>query len=433
MYSNQQLNAIYSSKIGFEFEFFSKNKLDAIKESISRALNKKIRIEEKAHSDFSPNADVFKLEPDNSGGTGMIELVSGSLPFSEAKLILSKMLKWIKENGSTNDKCSIHINISFDGTKLGPITNMINLDIGKFVLSFDEDKVYKEFPNRKDSVYAKSIKFIMPLSGMTQPSPNKNIWQNYSFVKEKYYGVNFTKVPKGYIEFRYLGGTDYEKRYDSILMLMEHFIVSLYEVLNNPKYTKEELQKLDDILKKHRELIQAYKSYSIFKIKFPDITLMIDLKTPNQLLETYYVKIRDKIFDLISKAEMKSGLINYDSDSSRVQIKDTILNQCFEIIDIDIVESTVQGNIKNCDIFDSNINNSSLFESNLFGMTECNDCKIEDSYVSKNVTVNNSYVFGGRGVFSGEMKGGIFRKGRATELASFSKDTEVIEIEKIKL
>ena len=433
MYSKEQVNAIYASNIGFEFEFFANDKIDKAKESIANTLNKKIRIEDKAHSDFSPTSSVFKLEPDNSGGTGMIELVTGSLPFSEAKMILSKMLKWIKVNGYTNDRCSIHINISFDGSKLGPIANMSNLDIGKFVLNFDEDKVYKEFPNRKDSVYAKSIKFILPLSGMTQPSPNKNVWKNYMFVNDKYYGINFTKLPKGYIEFRYLGGKDYERRYDSILLLIEHFLVSLYDVLADPSYSKDDLLQLDKVLNKHNSVVQSYKNYSVFKKKFPDISVMIDLKTQEQHVETFYTKIRDHIFNLLTKSGMESGLINYDTDTGRVQIKGVTLNKCFEIADVDIVDCTIQGNIKGCDIFDSIINNSSLFESNLFGATECNESKIEDSYVSKNTIVNNCYVFGNRGVFSGTMKGGIFRKGRATKLAKFSKDTEVIEIEKINI
>jgi hypothetical protein len=70
MYSNEQLNAIHSSKIGFEFEFFSNENLDATKDDLARALNKAIRVEEKAHSDFTPTETTFKLEPDNSGGTG---------------------------------------------------------------------------------------------------------------------------------------------------------------------------------------------------------------------------------------------------------------------------------------------------------------------------------------------------------------------------
>jgi hypothetical protein len=113
-----------------------------------------------------------------------------------------------------------------------------------------------------------------------------------------------------------------------------------------------------------------------------------------------------------------------------MQLKNAELMKCFEIKGIDIVDSKVQGNILNCDIFSSELINSSLFESNIFGATDVSDSKIEDSYVSKNVMCKDSYVFGVRGIFSGEMEGGIFRKGRATEMARFE-NTEIIEIEKI--
>ncbi len=432
MYSNEQLNAIHSSKIGFEFEFFSNENLDNTKDNLAQTLNKTIRVEEKAHSDFAPTQDIFKLEPDNSGGTGMIELVTGPLPLVEAKLVMAKTLKWIRENGSTNERCSIHINIAFDGKKLGPTVNMSKLDIGKFVLNFDENKVYEAFPNRRDSVYAKSIKFIVPLSGMTQPSPEKSLWKNYMFVKEKYYGINFGKVPKGYIEFRYLGGKDYQIKYSTILSMTEHFITSLYETLANPRYNETDLKVLDKILEKHKTVIESYRTYQAFKEKFPDIHLMIDLQTYDQIVEMYYPKIREKIFDLITKADMNEGLINYDADTGRIQIKDAKLMRCFEISGVDIVDSVIQGNVVNCDIFGCDLKNSSVFESNLFGATIAEDSKIEESYVSKNVVCQDSYVFGRRGVFSGEMNGGIFRQGRATPLARFSDNTEIIEIEKIK-
>jgi len=431
MYSNEQLIAIHNSKIGFEFEFFAKTDLKEVKESLTRTLNKKIRIEEKAHSDFSPSEDVFKLEPDNSGGSGMIELVTGPLHFTEAKLIMAKTLKWIRENGSTNDRCSIHVNIAFNGSTLGPETNMTNLDIGKFVLNFDEDRVYEEFPNRKNSVYAKSIKFVIPLSGMTEDSSGKTIWKNYMFVNEKYYGVNFTKIPKGYIEFRYLGGADYEKKYNAILRMTEHFIVSLYETLMNPQYTKKDEAELNKILANHKNVINAYKSYKKFKEAYPKIKLMIDLKTADNIIEMYYVKIRDVLFKLITEGGLVEGLVNYDSDVSRLQLKGANLEHCFNVTGIDLVDCDIRGNIIECDLFGCKVNDSSLIKCNLFGYTEVNGSKVEDSYVSRNVTVNNCYVFGDMTVFSGEMIGGIFRKGRATSHAEF-KDAEIIEIEKIK-
>jgi len=430
MYTNEQLNAIYASKIGLEFEFFANEGLDKVKRSLSNVLNKRIQIEEKAHSEFTPSDEVFKLEPDNSGGTGMIELVTGPMPFVESKLIIAKTLKWIRENGFTNERCSIHVNVAFDGKKLGTPTNVSSLDIGKFVLNFNENKIYEAFPNRKDSVYAKSIKFIVPLSGMTQPSPEKILWKNYMFVSEKYYGVNFSKLPKNYIEFRYLGGKDYEKKYNTIMDLTEHFVVSLYETLMYPQYTNNDLKQLDAVLEKHSGIVESYKDYQAFKKRFPRIKLMVDLQTYDQIVETFYPKMREEIFKLLTLAGLKEGLINYDADTGKMQLKNAELMQCFEIKGIDIVDCKIQGNILNCDIFSSELINSSLFESNLFGATDAADCKIEDSYVSKNVMCKDSYVFGPKGVFSGEMEGGIFRKGRATKLAKFE-NTEIIEIEKI--
>ena len=430
MYTNEQLNAIYGSKIGLEFEFFANEGLDEVKRSLSQALNKQIRVEEKAHSEFKPSDEIFKLEPDNSGGSGMIELVTGPLPFVESKLIIAKTLKWIRENGSTNDRCSIHVNVAFDGKKLGTATNVSSLDIGKFVLNFNEDAVYEAFPDRKDSVYAKSIKFIVPLSGMTQPSPGKILWRNYMFVSEKYYGVNFSKLPQNYIEFRYLGGKDYEKKYNTIMNMTEHFVLSLYESLVDPVYNAKDLKNLDIILETHNSVVKSYKTYKAFKRQFPKIKLMVDLKTYDQIVETYYPKMREHVFELLTKAGLTEGLINYDSDTGRMQLKGAELMKCFEIKGIDIVDSKIQGNIIGCDIFSSELINSSILESNLFGGSDVIDSKIEDSYVSKNVAVKDSYVFGVRGVFSGEMDGGIFRKGRATDLAKFE-NTEIIEIEKI--
>lgn len=431
MFSDNQLKAIHNSKIGFEFEFFSNFDLTKTKDGLSRALGKKIRIEEKAHSDFSPTQDTFKLEPDNSGGTGMIELVTGSTPFVEAKLILAKGLKWIRENGNTNERCSIHVNISFDGKKIGVPLNISNLDVGKFVLSFDENKVYEAFPNRRDSVYAKSIKYVTPVSDMSLDNSGKNVWTNYKFVSEKYYGVNFTKTVKGYLEFRYLGGKDYEKKYSPILSMIEHFVVSLYEALTDPTYTKENLLELDKILLENSKIVNSYRSYKVFQENFPDIKIIVDLKSNSNIIEMYYPKLRASVMKLITEAGLKQGYINYDSDYSRLQIKDADLSKCFLVEGVDLVECKINGNIKSCDIFDCVIDNSSIHNSNLFGYTKLNDSKIEDSYVSRNVEVNGSYVFGKNGIFSGVMNGGIFRQGRATDHAQF-KDTEIIEVEKIK-
>ena len=92
MYSKQELFAIQNSFLGFEFEFFSdQKKLDEIKSDLCLLLNKKIVMEDKCHSDFNPDHDTFKIEPDNSGGTGMIEFITGPVLILKQNLFLQKL------------------------------------------------------------------------------------------------------------------------------------------------------------------------------------------------------------------------------------------------------------------------------------------------------------------------------------------------------
>jgi hypothetical protein len=89
--------------MGVEFEFYSNLDLEVTRKSLEKLLDRKIRLEDKAHSDFVPSAEVFKIEPDMSGGKGLAELVTGPIPYRNARLVVIKMLKWISENGYTNE------------------------------------------------------------------------------------------------------------------------------------------------------------------------------------------------------------------------------------------------------------------------------------------------------------------------------------------
>ena len=112
--SSDRQSILNASQIGIEFEFYSNLELEETQKSISELVNRKIKLEDKAHSDFQPSADVFKMEPDMSGGKGLIELVTGPMPYRNARIVIQKMLRWIEKNGYTNDRASIHLNMSFN-------------------------------------------------------------------------------------------------------------------------------------------------------------------------------------------------------------------------------------------------------------------------------------------------------------------------------
>lgn len=416
--------------IGFEFEFYSNHDINKTKTLISELLQKKISIENKAHSEFKPTQDHFKMEPDMSGGSGMIELVTGPIGYTETTLILKKTLNWIKENGSTTHRCSVHINISFLGEG-GTVYNLNKLDIGKFVLNFDEALVYKLFPERENSVYAKSIKYIMPTQGICLKPSGELDYKNFIFVNEKYYGVNFTKLAKNYLEFRYIGGKDYHLRYTDIITCIHHFGLSLMKTLVDKRYTKKDYAELQKIITAHKLITNAHRSYDVFAETFKSIKITVDLKQDVQLIKAYYPIIRDKLFEILTKTDVIDCHINYDTDQSRIQMKDANIEKSFYLEGIDCVDCKIRGNIANCDLFNCEIIDSSVVVSNLFTSTKIEASKVENCYASKNVEAIDCYIFGKLGVFSGKTKGGIFREGRITHHAKIDATTELVEYEKI--
>ena len=91
----------------------------------------------------------------------MTEFITGPLPYFEAIAILIKTLKWIDLNGYTDKKCAFQFGVSIDTSIFPEVPPVSQLNPLKFILGFDENIIYKRFPERMGSLYAKSIKRIL--------------------------------------------------------------------------------------------------------------------------------------------------------------------------------------------------------------------------------------------------------------------------------
>ena len=419
-----------NSRIGYEFEFFSKLSTDDVRTALITLLDKKIVKMEKSHSDFQPTKDIWKIEPDFSGGKKMMEIVTGPLPYEEAKSILTKMLKWISKNGYTTDRTSIHINISFNDT-IGK-SFLTHMDTLKYILDFDESTVYKLFPKREKSVYAKSIKFLNPANKYSLDTVETISPKNFILPNTKYYGINFSKLIKSYLEFRYIGGAKYEERKKDIQILIDYFITSLHKSISEKGYSRENKKEINRILSTHEKLIKSYRSFKDFKESFPEITFLADLRHDDIYTTLYYDKVKDHIYKILSETNFRKGLLNYDSNNGKLQIKEANITRCYSLDNVDILDSNISGTITNCDIFYSKFDDTDLDNCNVFQDTELVGCKIKNSYINKTITLKDCYIFGKHGVTNGQMIGGIFREGKITDITKFSPETEIIEFEKIQ-
>lgn len=431
MQLNQDRNTILlNARIGFEYEFYSNHDVQKTATLLSRLLNKRITVCGKAHSEFKPTEDNYKLEPDMSGGAKLIELVTAAIPYQEARITTIKILKWIQENGYTNDRCGIHMNISFNPDVYGK-TFLSKLNVLKFILDFNEDYIYKLFPKREGSVYAKSVKFIVPKDKYYfENIVNINPY-NFIYPSEKYYGVNFQKLSKNYLEFRYLGGEKYDYRIDDLLKICDHFILELYNSAKNPAFSSDNYQELKKILNRFQHLTKVYTSFSEFQKYYPTVGFLVDLDSDDRRINTYWGVIRDKVFSLLNECDLHDGIINYNSDTGRLQLKDADLTKSYKIENMDLMDCKIRGVVRGCDIFKSEITDAEIYECNLFNLTSAKDSKLENCYTNNSCILNNCYVFGKNTLMNGSMVGGIFREGRITNLSHFD-GTEKVEFEKIK-
>lgn len=200
---------------------------------------------------------------------GGIEVISPPQRLSKALADMKTMFKYIAENGKTDSRCGLHINISIAGKSTHKI------DVMKMILFAEEEYIKKLFPEREDSGFAQFlldyllkysdknvIEEIFGKNVKNLPSSNKNnklYTQINNQIQEllnkllpasKYHGINRLKagVSDGWFEFRYVGGTDYEKKGDVISKQVLRFcyLLKLGSDVNFKR--KEYLSKLSKFL-----------------------------------------------------------------------------------------------------------------------------------------------------------------------------------------
>lgn len=424
-----QNEILEGSRIGIEFEFFSKISPEKIGKLLGEKLKKKIVIPKNIpelgksqilvyHSDVDVTDEVFKLEADYSGGFDMFELITGPLPYKDARKTIISVLDWISIYGYTTERCSIHLNISFS-ENLNSTVQIKDMNILKFILNFDEKKIYDVFPDRKDSVYAKSIK---------KDITYKTFFQNHIPVdfdlknlvntpNEKYYGINFLKAADNYLEFRYLGGKDYENKTPKILDMLDFFIQSLFYNINFPNYTQDETNKLKNLFIKFQKDLKHINDFIKFKKDFKDLKITVDLKNNEQHIITYWDHIKYRIFELVSKCGLKKGNVNYDTELGRLQLYECDLSYS-TISDLDLVGCSFKNmSIYNCELFYTGMENCIVKNSNAVRENLFKDSKIKETNIYATNTCDNCVIENNNEIVNGRYIKGIIRKGTIGSLA----------------
>jgi len=427
--------------VGFEFEFYTKFKPDRLVGLLKENFkNKEILVEWKlevdktgkqvkkikSKSETKPDKDQLKLEIDLSGGDKMYELITGPMNFYESQIILNKALKFIEVYGYTTDFSGIHLNVSKKNTNLGSI-NLI-----KFILDFDEERIYKVFPERRNNVFAATIKNLRFRNIFKNSAFNRNNINNFVYVyQDKYYGVNFTKMVKNYLEVRYMGGEDYQKKEPQIQELMLYFVWFLEKQLKDSTLTKDNLDTIEEKFEKESENFKKFHDPEEFQKNFPDIELTVDLKDNIEVIKTFYNRFDRVLWDLIINYNLDKCAINYDTDLGRLQIKGANITNAIELSELDIIDSKFKGHGNHLSFWNCEIEGSIIEECQLYGSNYTMSAKVVDCLYGKNNEFEQCYIFSNDPTheINGTFKNCVLRKGRFSE--ELTMDDECILVEEI--
>jgi hypothetical protein len=375
------------------------------------------------HSDFTPDEKNFKIEPDLSGGSNMVELVTGPLSYYDAKYYLIKIVKFIQTYGYTNEKSSIHFNLSFNDNE----KNLNDLNILKLILTTDEDEIYRIFPSRKDNVYAKSVKKMIPYKEYDFFNiPISVVKNNLRTPNDKYYGINFLNINNDKdtqrLELRYIGGKDYEKNIGNLIYFMDRFIINVYDSIDTD-FTSEDVNKLEEYLEEHISLFKNFSKYDNFIVDFPTIQLQIDQVGSYDLISAYYPNIYTKLYNVIDATDgLKECIINYVTLTQTVEVVDARIKTTSTLRGYDLINCETEGIFEDCFFIGSEITNSQMSKCKLQQSSAQNskvlNCRVEMS------DLTNCYFM--EGYLNGDMFGGVYRSGKLGPYATMDSEVKVV-------
>jgi hypothetical protein len=321
----------------------------------------------------------------------------------------------------------------FKGTLFSTATKIESIDKLRFILEFDEEKVYKAFPTRKDSFISQSIVQFEPTQKFIPKEAEAIDPRVYRILPTSNCGVNFETLNQGYLRMQYLGGSGYEKKVEDILSTINQFCVTSWDCVVNRGFSKENITRFEKAIATKEKIREAYYDFALFQKNFPKIEFTVDLVDNPKVLETHYQKLRDRIYDIISNLDIRGGFeLNYDTIYSVFQIREANISGK-NLQGVEFVKCKITyGTYTKCDFYDCEIQDASLNECNLFLHTHIHRSNLFNCFANRTTELTKCDFDGMAGVLNAKMTEGVFRTGKVGLFADISPQTTVIQYQPLK-
>lgn len=378
-----------STQIGFTFEFYCSKHSQFIIEDFKKMLRKNVILTDDYNTIPTFTSSILLKEYD--GKRPRYQFKIGYQNYNDIPTFLNTMLFWINENASLDNSTLLKTKLLYNFNELKTITSISNMDVGKMILKIDENYIFERFPEMKNSPFSISIKKLVPYNMSVNASHLVNMRNNFKFPIEIYYGIDLTEQTRGELTFNYIGGSKYSEKPKEIKEILEYYILTTYQVLNNNEYTPTMVQELNKLTEEYRIFRKCYYDPKIFLDTYKDFKIYIDLNSGPSIIETQWFQIRDKIANLILESNVKDCKFNWDTEMGVFQIKDSLIENSI-IKDFQIINSTISGIVENCHLWKTKIKNSRIKNSTLVNKNNINESYLEKVRADDSNKISESYI-----------------------------------------
>jgi len=414
-----------NSQIGFEFRGLFKDDENVLLTKLGDVLNRDVTFSNIKYKLLEPTEHQAVLIQDGK----YCIIKTPQYTYYEALFILPKILELLKSL-KDNKNSYLYLRVGFNKD----FCDLDQLNVMKFALEFNEDFVLKHLTDLTLDGSFEKLTDIKPLNLDSCVDTIKKRMDGLKYEDNEIYGIDFSTIKLGYVVFKYAEEIDYRNKWEDILKCLSHTVITLYNSSVSYDFSDDEKKKIEELDEKYKELSKTFGCYELFKDKYKGIKLTKDLNTDSMDIDLIFPSIKEKLFDIVVKNGIKEAEINYDSDISRLQLKNIEVKKCYHISGVDIVDSELTNcTIKDCDIYDTKIEKSSVVKCNLFGYANCKDSKFTDCFVSRNIKLKDCRVTGALGKMGGIMNGGSLKDTTIiTSMADIADDVDKTNVNEIQ-
>jgi hypothetical protein len=247
----------------------------------------------------SVGSGFWGIEPDSSLGNNGVEIKSPPMVMPVAIKNMDAMFDWMMDNEYyTDNSCGFHAHLSIKGVK--NIKDII--DPLKLIMFTDEEYIFHAFKERMNNAYVKSVHNKLKSGGDISINNMKDIISKKKLMikmsSDHFDAINFVQSDHDHVEFRYLGGKDYEKKGDDIKRVLGTFVHNFSLACDVNYKLKEYIKKLNKIFNKleyyskNVKIRKIQKIIDVYFLKNKNNNNTIPTKL-NKMLKSYQSSVKE--------------------------------------------------------------------------------------------------------------------------------------------